>query len=446
MAPREVPGSGRESRVPGVVGADLTVPLVGGGRATYANLDHAASAPAMTAVRDAVDAFLPWYASVHRGAGFASQVSTRAYEESRPVVRDFVGGRSDDAVVFTRNTTDATNLLAHCLPRGTNVVVFETEHHANLLPWRDHGVTQLIAPTSARDAVAKVAVALASVPAPALVCVTGASNVTGELWPIAEVARVARRYGARVFLDAAQLLPHRPVDIAALGVDYVAFSGHKLYAPYGAGALVGRPDWLAAARPFLAGGGASAAVRFADVEWKGLPERQEAGSPNVVGAYALAVACRTLRRAGREGLAGREERLTARLRMGLARVPAVRELSLFGTGEVDRVGTLSFVVDGWDSGHLAAALSAEYGIGVRDGLFCAHPLATRLLRRARVDPEVTGSAVRVSLGLATATEHVDRLVRALGEISTRGPRWHYAVVDGRWQPDPDPRTLPPLAF
>ncbi|MGH3098562.1 MAG: aminotransferase class V-fold PLP-dependent enzyme, partial [Streptosporangiales bacterium] len=119
-------------------------------------------------------------------------------------------------------------------------------------------------------------------------------------------------------------------------------------------------------------------------------------------------------------------------------------MSLFGPGEAERVGTLSFVLDGWDSGRLAAVLSAEYGIGVRDGLFCAHLLATRLLRRAGVDPEVTGSAVRASLGLATTAEHVDRLVRALDEVSTRGPRWHYAVVDGRWQPHPDPRAYPTL--
>lgn len=429
--------------VPAVVGGDLPVPLVTGGRVSYANLDHAASAPALCAVRDAVDAFLPWYASVHRGAGFASQVSTRVYEQSREVVRAFVGGRADDAVVFTRNTTDAVNLLSRCLPTGTHVVAFETEHHADLLPWRHHPFTQLIAPSSPADAVAKVGLALGSLPAGSLVCVTGASNVTGELWPVAEIVRVARRYGARVLLDAAQLLPHRDVDIAALGVDYVAFSGHKLYAPYGAGALVGRADWLAAAEPYLAGGGASRTVESGSVDWQDLPERQEAGSPNVVGAYALAAACTSLTEAGRQESSRREDELATRLRDGLASIPGVHVLSLFGDDH-PRVGTIAFAVDGVDAGWLAAVLSAEHGIGVRDGLFCAHPLTRRLLRRAG-DGAGT-SALRTSLGLTTTAEHVDRLLGALREITARGPRWDYAVRDGKWSPTPDPRPLPTLPF
>lgn len=423
-----------------VVGGDLPVPLVTGGTVPYANLDHAASAPALRAVRDAVDAFLPWYASVHRGAGFASQVSTRVYERSREAVRAFVGGRADDAVVFTRNTTDAINLLSRCLPAGTHVVAFETEHHADLLPWRNHPLTQLIAPSSPADAVARVGLALGSLPAGALVCVTGASNVTGELWPVAEIVRVARRYGARVLLDAAQLLPHRDVDIEALGADYVAFSGHKLYAPYGAGALVGRADWLAAAEPYLAGGGASRSVESGSVSWQDLPERQEAGSPNVVGAYALAVACDALSR-DRRASSRREDELAQRLRDGLARIPGVHVLSLLGD-EHPRVGTIAFAVDGLDAGRLAAVLSAEYGIGVRDGQFCAHLLTRRLLRRTG-DGSGT-SALRASLGLATTVEHVDRLVDALREITTRGPRWDYVVRDGRWAPTPDPRPLPDL--
>lgn len=438
VCPAATARPGRDDSLPPVVGAGLRVPLVTGGHVTYANLDHAASAPALVAVRDAVERFLPYYASVHRGAGYASQVSTRAYEESRHVVRRFVGGRPDDAVVFTRNTTDALNLLEHCLPAGTHVVAFDTEHHADLLPWRRRPLTQLIAPASPADAVAKVRLALGALPGPALVCVTGASNVTGELWPVAEIARVARRYGARVLLDAAQLLPHRDVDVAALGVDYVAFSGHKLYAPYGAGALVGRADWLVEAEPFLAGGGASRSVEQGGVQWQDSPERQEAGSPNVVGAYALATACRTLA-AGRDRLTRHEAHLTARLRKGLARVAGVELLSLFGE-DVPRVGTVAFSVQGWDSGRLAAVLSAEYGIGVRDGLFCAHLLTRRLLRRAGCG----GSAVRASLGLATTAEHVDRLVGAVAEIVTRGPAWDYEIRDGRWAPVADPRALPDL--
>ncbi|GGP48991.1 aminotransferase class V-fold PLP-dependent enzyme [Saccharothrix coeruleofusca] len=425
--------------LPRVVGADLKVPLVTGQFVEYANLDHAASAPCLEQVRDAVDELLPWYASVHRGAGFASHVSTRVYGQARDAVRRFLGARAGDAVVFTRNTTDALNLLARALPRRTSVVLFDTDHHAALLPWRGPGVRRLRTPSSAAGAVLELDRALRACPeGPRLVVVTGASNVTGEVWPVAELAAVARRHGARVVLDAAQLAPHRPVDLKALDVDYAVLSGHKLYAPFGAGALVGRADWLRAAEPYLVGGGATALVTDhgdrLGVAWSAVPERHEAGSPNVVGAHALGVACDVLGRHW-ERTGAHERGLLARLRAGLATVPGVRELSLFGA-EHDRVGVVSFVVGGQDAGYLAAALSAEHGIGVRDGAFCAHVAVHRLAAGQR--------ALRASLGLGSTEEHVDRLVAALRSLVLEGPRVDYAQRDGRWEPAQDTRPLPPF--
>jgi selenocysteine lyase/cysteine desulfurase len=426
--------------VPAVVGRDLTVRLVSGKLINYANLDHAASAPCLEQVKSAVDELLPWYASVHRGAGLASQVSTKVYEQARDTVRRFVTARSHDAVVFTRNTTDSLNLLARALPRETAVIVFDSEHHAALLPWQGPNVRRLPAPEHPAAAVSAVDRALHDAPAgPRLVVVTGASNVTGELWPIAELAQVAHQHGARIVLDAAQLVPHRPIDVRALDVDYLVFSGHKLYAPFGAGVLVGRADWLRAAEPYLVGGGATSLVTEQSVSWTPSPERHEAGSPNVVGVHALAAACEALGRHWAPILA-HEQELAERLRVGLATVPGLRLLSVFGR-EHERVGVASFVVDGLDAGLLAAALSAEYGIGVRDGAFCAHILTRKLLAR-------TGSgqtrAVRVSLGLGSTAEHVDRLVGALHELVANGQKWTYALVDGRWTPTPDPRPLPPF--
>ncbi|MGH3647225.1 MAG: aminotransferase class V-fold PLP-dependent enzyme, partial [Micromonosporaceae bacterium] len=286
-----------DAPAPVVVGQDQLVPLDGGGHAPYANFDYAASAPCLAGVAAAVTEALSEYASAHRGAGILSQRTTRRYEQARETVKEFLGCRDDDTVVFTRNTTDATNLLAHALPAGARVVVFGSEHHATLLPWPD--AVRLPIPASPAEAVRSVDAALRELRrggdrAPILVAVTGASNVTGELWPIAEIALVARRHDARVFLDAAQLAPHRAVDGAGLGVDYVAVSGHKLYAPFGAGVLAGRTDWLDAAPPYLAGGGASRYVGDAtsSVEWSDGAGRHEAGTPNVVGAVALAEACR----------------------------------------------------------------------------------------------------------------------------------------------------------
>ena len=434
-----------------IVGADVTVPLAGGGRIAYANLDHGASAPALRVVRDTVEALLERYASVHRGAGWHSKICTSLYEGAREPVRDFVGGRNDDAVIFTRHTTDSFNLLAHCLPARTTVVVFETEHHAALLPWgldsrRRQTVVRLPAPGTTREAIDAVDNALRHrAPGPALLVITGASNVTGEIWPVAELARVARARGARVALDAAQLAPHRPFSITELGVDYVALSGHKLYAPYGTGALIGRPDWLAAAQPYLVGGGATASVTGEETSYKPLPDRHEAGSPNVPGAVALATACHALATADRAALARAEHALTETLRTGLSEIPGVTVHSLFG-GAVDSIGVVTFTIAGQQPSVVAAALSAEHGIGVRDGAFCAHPLVRHLLGSAgcAVD-DGTGQALRASVGLGTTTEHVRRLVSAVESIASTGPRRRYVVVDGRPVPAVDDRELPRIA-
>ncbi|MEV6418984.1 aminotransferase class V-fold PLP-dependent enzyme [Streptomyces sp. NPDC051662] len=435
-----------------VLGREVTVPLVTGGEVTYAALDYAASAPALQRVWDDVAAYAPYYGSVHRGAGYLSQLSTDLFENSRRTVAEFLGCRPDDQVVFTRSTTDSLNLLAAAVPAECEVFVFETEHHASLLPWRDARVTYLNAPRTPGEAVATLERALAGrgSAGPALVCVTGASNVTGELWPVRELATAAHAGGARIVLDAAQLAPHHPVDIAELDVDWVAFSGHKLYAPFGSGVLAGRADWLQGAEPYLAGGGASRKVARradggVDVDWHTTAARHEAGSPNVIGVYAIASACKALTDAGFDTLVAREQRLVARVREGLAGVPEVKVLSLFGD-DAPRVGVLSFVVEGWNSSHFAAALSAEYGIGVRDGLFCAHPLVRTLLGSDPRDPGECGApdaepgerslnAIRVSFGAGTPDEHVDRFVRAVRELVTDGARWNYRTEDGRCVPD-----------
>ncbi|MDX3091787.1 aminotransferase class V-fold PLP-dependent enzyme [Streptomyces sp. ME02-6978a] len=434
-----------------VLGRDVTVPLVTGGEVTYAALDYAASAPALQRVWDDVAAYAPYYGSVHRGAGYLSQLSTDLFENARLTVAEFLDCRAEDQVVFTRSTTDSLNLLAAALPAGCEVFVFETEHHAALLPWRGARVTFLDAPRTPYEAVDTLERALAArdTDAPALVCVTGASNVTGELWPVRGLAAAAHAHGARIVLDAAQLAPHHPVSVQDLDVDWVAFSGHKLYAPFGSGVLAGRADWLTAAEPYLAGGGASRRVARradggVDVEWHEGAARHEAGSPNVIGVHALASACKALTEVGWDTLVTRENHLIDRVRAGLADVPEVRVLSLFGE-DAPRVGVLSFVVEGWNSSHFAAALSAEYGIGVRDGLFCAHPLVRTLLGG---DPESQGecgapeaapgekslNAIRVSFGAGTPDEHVDRFVRAVRELVSEGAKWEYRTRDGRCVP------------
>jgi selenocysteine lyase/cysteine desulfurase len=380
------------------------------------NLDYAATAPCLKAAADAVTELLPWYGSVHRGAGALSQRCTLEYERSRQTIGDFVGARAEDHVIFTRNTTDALNLLAHSLPRATTVITFGSEHHANLLPW--HHPVRLPVPGSRVEAQRALAQALSvNFQTDVLVSVTGASNVTGEIWPIAELAHIAHRHGARIAVDAAQLAPHVPIDMSALDIDYLALSGHKLYAPFGAGVLVGRGDWLDAAPPVLKGGGATSRVGDAthDIHWTTGPARHEAGTPNLLGAVALAKVCATLDAADRVALHAREQALLARLRDGLSKLDDVEELRTFDAS-APRIGVVSFAVKGRDSAQIAQALGQKHQIGVRDGLFCAHPLARRLLGEASVRAGwqgVPATALRASIGLGTTESDIDALLSAL---------------------------------
>jgi selenocysteine lyase/cysteine desulfurase len=457
-----------------VIGGDLTVPLVHGGTARYVNLDYAASAPALRAVADRVAQLLPLYSSVHRGAGYASAVCTSAYEAARAEIAGFVDAGDDDVVIFTRNTTDALNLLAAAVPGGGGGVLhLDIEHHANLLPWRRLGSRTIRAADTREQTVAAVEAELAASPA-ALLAVTGASNVTGECPPLAELTALAHRYGARIVVDGAQLVPHRRVSLIQSGIDYLAFSGHKLYAPYGAGVLVGRRDWLEAAPPYLAGGGAVREVRLGETEWAGAPARHEAGTPNVIGAVALAAACRAVAALGPEAVRAHEGALVRRLTEGLTAIDGVRTLRLWpsesatatastaesasadggdlgrddrGCGrdrspdgdDLDRIGVVTFTVDGYPAALVAQYLSAEHGIGVRDGRFCAHPL---LARFAADGVTADGAGVRASLGLGSRAEDVDRLLAALASLRAHGPAWTYAAQEAGYIPVPDPRALP----
>ena len=409
----------RVARGPAVLGGDLPVPLADGRTVTYANLDSAATAPCLAVVAETVAELLPWYASVHRGAGAASRRCTREYEQARESIADFLDARPADHVIFTRNTTDALNLLARSLPAGTTVIGWDGEHHANLLPWTD--AVLLPVPADPGQAAAQLDEALAAVArrtGQLLVTVTGASNVTGEIWPVAELAGVAHARGARIAVDAAQLAPHRRVSLTGSGIDYLALSGHKAYAPFGAVVLAGRGDWLDAAPPYLAGGGATAYVGGpADVRWHCGPARHEAGTPNLIGAVALAAACTQLAAADRGALESAEHALVERLRAALAALPGVQELRMFGADH-DRVGIVTFAVAGHEASEVAAYLAGQHGIGVRDGQFCAHPLARRLLAEAsqRAGRQLGDHAVRASIGIGSTAEHIDRLITGVTEL------------------------------
>lgn len=419
-----------------LVGAERAVPCLDGSERRAVDLDQAASTQAHPAVVERVTDFLPWYSSVHRGAGYRSRRSTAAYEEARRAILAFTGRDPDgaDIAIVCRNTTEALNHLAYRLRLAPTDVVVTTvvEHHANLLPWGRVATRRYVecGPEGTFDVDAVVA-ALDQRPAPALLAVTGASNVSGWLPPLDAVIAAAHARGVPVVVDGAQLAPHRPLPKEA---DYLAFSGHKLYAPFGAGALVGPRSAFETGDPFLVGGGAVDLVGLDEVLWTAPPEREEAGSPNVVGAVALHAAVDVLADVGWDAVVAHERALARQLRDGLAAIDGVRLLGP-GTGvDPERLlPVVAFTVDGLHHSLVAARLSAEHGIAVRHGCFCAHPYVARLLGmdRAAVDRyraelaagdrrNVPG-AVRASAGLGTSGEDVDLLLTAVAELAAGAP-------------------------
>jgi len=416
-----------------VIGGYLRVPLVDGSEVRYTNLDYAASSPALEVVGQHITEMLPFYASVHRGAGYASQISTSAYENARVVIGEFVGARPNDEVIFTRNTTDSLNLLASIVPGDT--VVLDIEHHANLLPWTARDARVVGAEETVAETLDLIRVELARKPA-ALLTVTGASNVTGEVLPLRKLADIAHHFGTRLAVDGAQLVPHRRVNLMTQGVDYLAFSGHKIYAPFGAGVLVGRADWLDKGEPYLRGGGAVTTVTLEKTDWHTGPARHEAGSPNVLGVAALARAIQALAGLDERVWLRHESELRERLVSGLGALPGVRVHRIFDDTDAP-VGVVSFSIDDVDSRLLATYLSAEWGVGVRDGKFCAHPLLAKL--------GITGPALRASIGVGSTNADVDRLVDAVRAYLVVGPQHEYQFIDGSWFAKDDTRPRPEWA-
>jgi selenocysteine lyase/cysteine desulfurase len=415
-----------------LVGDGLPVPCVDGHERPYLNLDAAASTSALPAVARRVQEFLPWYSSVHRGAGYKSRQATAAYEQARAAAFAFAGRQGDDDVaIICRNTTEAVNHLAYRLrfEPDDEIVTTVVEHHANLLPWarvcRRRFVECSPAGTFTTDA---VVAALTEGPRPRLLAITGASNVTGWLPPLEEIIPAAHALGIPVLVDGAQLAPHRPLPAEA---DFVAWSGHKMYAPFGAGVLVGPRATFVDGDPFLAGGGAVDLVDLDEVAWTDPPEREEAGSPNIIGAIALSAAIEELGRIGWDAVVAHDADIAQRLRSGLSAIPGVR---LLGPAlDEPTLPVATFTVEGLHHALVAARLSAEHGIGVRHGCFCAHPYLMRLLHlsaaeidayRASVlrhDRRTMPGAVRASGGLNTSAADVDRLVAAVAQVVSGRP-------------------------
>ncbi|KFF60989.1 cysteine desulfurase [Cryobacterium sp. MLB-32] len=364
-------------------------------------------------------------AAVHRGAHTLAFGATEAFEAARETVAAFIGAPSD-TIVWTSNATEAINLVAYsfsnaslglggaaaqrfALGAGDEIVVTEMEHHANLIPWQQlalrTGATLRYIPIHDDGSLDLVAAAKIVGARTRVLAFTHASNVTGVINPVTELVALARRVGALVLLDACQSVPHLPVNVVDLDVDYAVFSGHKMLGPTGIGALYGKAELLAGMPPFLTGGSMITTVDMESAEFLAPPQRFEAGTQRISQAIALAAAVDYLRETGMDRIGGREAELGQRLVAGLGEIPGIR---LLGPGlGVERLGLASFEVAGVHAHDVGQYLD-DAGIAVRVGHHCAQPLHRRL--------GVTAST-RASTYLYTTTDEVDQFLATLREVA-----------------------------
>ncbi len=432
-----------------LVGANTVVPTINGPK-TYINFDNAASTPTFQPIADNVMSFLKWYSNVHRGTGYKSQLSSWAFEQSRDLVAEFVhADLNKQVVIFTKNSTEAINKLSHRIPiqKGDIILTSMMEHHSNELPWRRVGEVQHIAvDTNGRiikeDFENKLSLFGTKIK---LVAITGASNVTGYINDLDYFAAKAHSVGAKIIVDGAQLIPHRPVDMKPNDpvhcLDYLVFSAHKMYAPFGVGVLVGDKATFVAGDPQDVGGGVVDIVTLEEAYWTSPPDKEEAGTPDIVGVVALGKAIKFFKALGWDSIIKHEAELAA---YALKKLNKISEVTIYGDSDpvraANRLGVISFNIAGVPHNLASAILAYEGAIGVRSGCFCAQPYVKSLLsltcdqeksmeeRILARDRSTLPGAIRVSFGLYNTQEEIDELIEMIKKIAT-GDYHPFYVVD-----------------
>ena len=377
-----------------------------------AYLDSAATSQKPQAVIDAMSRFFSRdNANVHRGVHYLSERATEAYEGARAKAQGFLNASEVEEIVFTSGTTGAINLVAETygaahLGEGDEVLITEMEHHSNIVPWQmlcERTSAQLrVAPISDTGELLVDELKALIGERTKLVAITHVSNVLGTVNPIREVTELVHAAGARVLVDGAQAAPHLPIDVQALGCDFYALSGHKMYGPTGIGVLYGRRELLEEMPPYQGGGDMILSVSFEKTVYNNAPYKFEAGTPNLVGAVGLGVAIDFLTGLDREALADHEHDLLAYGTEALLRVPGLR---LVGTAPAKQ-SILSFVLDGVHPHDIGTILDRE-GVAIRTGHHCAQPLLSRLGLSA---------TARASLACYSTRAEIDALVAGLEAV------------------------------
>ena len=430
-----------------IIGIDTIVPLLDGTQRRYVFLDNAASTPTFRSVLKCIEDFMPWYSGVHRGTGFKSLVATELYDHAHDVIGNFVGADlSSNVVILVKNSTEAINKLANRLNLSKDDVVVTTimEHHSNDLPWRKHcKVVHINVEDNGHLKYDDLRSALKTYKGKVkLVAITGASNITGICMPMHDIAKWAHEAGAMIFVDAAQLAPHRPIDILpntdSSHIDFIAFSAHKMYAPFGTGVLIGPRKVFEKGEPDTVGGGVVTAVSLDEVYWSTPPDKDEAGSPNVVGAIALAKVISMMGEVGMDNIARHETDL---LEYTYAKIKKIPKIILYGPTDnfKNKVGVITFNVEEMHNALVAAVFGTEGGIGLRNGCVCAHPYVKRLLKVTPEDDRrltaemVSGNKtnlpglVRASFGCYNNEEDIDIFIDMLQRVVRGDYRGEYVM-------------------
>ncbi|WP_027625482.1 aminotransferase class V-fold PLP-dependent enzyme [Clostridium lundense] len=424
-----------------IVGTNTLVPLANGRYVRYVNFDNAATTPPFKSLVEDLETFLPYYSSIHRGRGYKSQLSTKAYENGRKWVANLVhADLNKDTVIFVKNTTEAINKLSNMLYEKYKdgiIISTEMEHHSNDLPWRKFNIEYVKVDSRGKllidDLEDKLKMYKDKVK---LVTITGASNVTGYKNPIYEIAKIVHGYGAKILVDGAQLVPHAPVDIKRQDplehIDYLAFSAHKMYAPFGIGVLIGPKEELNSIDPDYQGGGTVDVVTHEFIKWHDTPEKDEAGTPNLLGVVALSSAIRTLKNLDMDNVEKYEKKL---INYALYYLKNIKDVKLFCSTCNNSVSIIPFNIDGIYHETLSKILSSEFGIGVRSGCFCAQPYIQKLLnvpfeesvKIAKQGGRRPGM-VRVSFGLYNTYQEIDYFIYAIRKIISN-KKWYLERYD-----------------
>ena len=416
-----------------IAGVNTKVPLKDGCLSPCINFDNAATTPPLISVVNRIVDFSPWYSSIHRGTGYKSKNSSDVFDNSRKAILDFVGGDIDrDCLIYIKNATEAINKLSNMFKESyKECFILSTfmEHHSNDLPWRDKFFIDYITvddegKLNMIDLEQKLKKYKGKVK---LVTVTGASNVTGLRNPIHHIARLAHQYDAKILVDGAQLVPHCPVDMKSHNspehIDFMVFSAHKMYAPFGIGVLIGPKLFLESCTPDYKGGGTIDMVTHNFIKWADIPDRQEAGTPNIMGVVALVEAINILSSIGMENIKNYEEKLT---HYALNKISKIPDIILYQSidDKYPRVSIIPFNIEGMNHIQVAKILSDEVGIAVRSGCFCAQPYVQKLLNITKEEIEKRKKGldklhpgfVRLSFGIYNTFEEIDFLVKMLKEI------------------------------